>query len=309
MHLDLKGLVAAVFTPFDSSGELNLNQIERQAEALVSRGVIGAFICGTTGEGQTLSSEERRQVAQRWKAVAPADFAVIVHIGHVSLAEAKLLAQHAANIGVSAIAAMAPYFYKPMSLDDVVACSAEVAAAAPQTPFYYYHFPSITGIAISAAQYLQAAAPRIGNLAGLKFTDDNLYDLTRALSLFGDRMDLFLGREGMMLGALASGARAAIGSTLNFASPTYLRIIEAFEAGNLASAHAAQKRANAMLAVIARFGGMRAIRAAMNLVGPDCGPPRLPLRPLEGAELVTLRKELDAVEFSQLTQPAKSPAR
>ena len=108
----------------------------------------GAFVCGTTGEGQSLTSDERRQVAARWCAAAPKHFRVIVHVGHASLAEAKALAAHAAQIGAAAVAATPPYFYKPRTAEDVAACCAEIAAAAPGLPFYYYHFPDITGIDI-----------------------------------------------------------------------------------------------------------------------------------------------------------------
>lgn len=307
MRLNLKGFVAATFTAFGSDGELNLPQIERQAEALHRSGVIGAFICGTTGEGQSLSSDERRKVAQRWCDVAPKGFTVIVHVGHVSLTEARSLAEHAAKAGAAGIAAAPPYFFKNLSVDDIIACSAQVAGAAPDLPFYYYHFPLMTGAAISAPQYLQKASERIPNLGGLKFTDDNLTDFGRCVNLFGDRMDLFLGREGMILPSLTISGRCAIGSSVNFAAPIYHRIVKAFESGNLDAARSAQFQAIRMLAVLAKFGGLRAMKAAMNLLGPDCGPVRLPLRPLDQTEQKALRDELDAAGFFELTR-SEAPA-
>ncbi|HSZ56876.1 MAG TPA: dihydrodipicolinate synthase family protein [Tepidisphaeraceae bacterium] len=303
MHLDLKGLVAATFTALRPDGEIHLDQIERQAEALVSRGAVGAFVCGTTGEGQSLSSDERRRVLERWCAVAGAKLKIIAHVGHVSLPEARALAAHAAASGAVAIGAMPPYFFKSQNLDDILICASQVASAAPQLPFYYYHFPAMSGVSISASELLHKGVERIPNLAGLKFTDDNLMEFERCIAVAGGKMDLFLGREGMMLAGHCIGGRAAIGSAINFAAPIFRRLIKAFETGDLAAARQAQARANAMLAIFVRFGGLRAQKAAMNMVGPDCGPLRPPLRALNERELAAMRAELEAIGFFDLTRP------
>jgi N-acetylneuraminate lyase len=303
MHLDLKGLVAATFTALRGDGELNLEQIDRQAEGLVSRGVVGAFVCGTTGEGQSLSSDERRRVLERWCAVAKRDFRIIAHVGHVNLPEAKALAAHAARCGAAAIGAMPPYFFKSQNVEDILTCSAQVAAAAPRLPFYYYHFPLMSGVAISASEFLRRGVEKIPNLAGLKFTDDNLMEYERCIAVAGGRMDLYLGREGMMLPGHSVGGRAAIGSSINFAAPIYRRLIRAFEAGDRPAACHAQARANSMLSIFLRYGGLRAQKAAMNLVGPDCGPVRPPLRSLDEEEGAAMRAELETVGFFELTRP------
>src|SRR4051812_22509523 len=96
----LGGLVAAPYTPFDLDGNLKLSVIERQAEALTDAGVSGAFVCGTTGEGLSMTTAERTQVAQRWAEVcAGTPLKAIVHAGHNSQRDAIVLARHAAKIG------------------------------------------------------------------------------------------------------------------------------------------------------------------------------------------------------------------
>lgn len=309
MRLNLNGLVAATFAAFTPDGELNLAQVERQAESLVRAGVIGAFVCGTTGEGQSLGSDERRRLLERWCAVAGKDFKVIAHVGHASLVEAAALAAHAAECGAVGVAAMPPYFFKSQNLDDILTCAAKVAAAAPGLPFYYYHFPIMSGVTISASELLRLGVERIPNLAGLKFTDDNLMEFERCVAVAGGKMDLFLGREGMMIAGLTMGGRASIGSSLNFAAPIFNKLRAAFDAGDLPAARAAQARANAMLAIFLRFGGLRAQKAAMNLIGPDCGPTRPPLRPLDERETAAMRKELEAVGFFDFTRPEGSASR
>src|SRR5438105_2219308 len=99
MQTRLNGLVAAPFTAFHPNGSLNVSAIEAQAAALARNGVNGAFICGTTGEGLSLTANERLQVTEAWMAAAPSSLRIIVHVGHPSLAESKALAAHAQKIG------------------------------------------------------------------------------------------------------------------------------------------------------------------------------------------------------------------
>ena len=131
MTFRLGGLIAAPFTAFDDHGELRLSTIEKQAEFLVRHGVKGAFVCGTTGEGLSLSTDERMKVAKRWAEVAGTSLKVIVHVGHNALPDAVVLATHAREIKASAVAAMAPFFFKPTNAEQVVRFMTPVAKAWP----------------------------------------------------------------------------------------------------------------------------------------------------------------------------------
>src|SRR3954469_8189210 len=120
---------------------------------------------------------------------------------------------------------MAPFFFRPGTVQELVDFMAQVAAAAPALPFYYYHIPSMTGVHIPAAEFLRAAADRIPNLAGVKFTFENLMDYAECVRFSGGRFDVLFGRDEMLLAGLSLGAHGAIGSTYNFAAPVYHRII------------------------------------------------------------------------------------
>src|ERR1035438_2109700 len=98
MNSKPSGIIAAPFTAFNADYSLNLGMIERQAQALAESGVSGAFVCGTTGEGVSLTTAERLQVAERWMAVAPDTLRVIVHVGHLCVTESRGLAAHAEKI-------------------------------------------------------------------------------------------------------------------------------------------------------------------------------------------------------------------
>jgi N-acetylneuraminate lyase len=288
----LTGLVAAPFTPMHEDGSLNLATVKRQVEGLVAGGVTGAFVCGTTGESVSLTVPERKQVAARWQAEAGGRLAVIVHVGHTCLKDAQELAGHAQQIGAFAIGAMAPVYFRPASVEDLVGYCAELAAAAPELPFYYYHIPSMTGVSFDMVDFLRAGEKRIPTLAGVKFTYENLMDFGQCVELGNGRFNMLFGRDEILLAGLALGARGAVGSTYNFAAPIYRRIISAFDAGDLVTAQREQARAASIVAAFAKYNGLAAQKAIMKMIGIDCGPVRRPLRSLDDREYAALRAEL-----------------
>ena len=298
----LTGLVAAPFTPFHPDGSVDYRVIARQAASLAANGVTGAFICGTTGEGLSLTTAERMGVAEEWMKVAPDSLRVVVHTGHAGLADSRTLATHAEKIGAAGVGCFAPCFFKPAAIPDLVRFCQSVASAAPDLPFYYYHIPSMTGVNFAMADFLRAAGETIPNLAGIKFTYENLMDFGLCLELENRRFDMVFGRDEMLLAGLGIGAKGAIGSTYNFAAPVYQRIIAAFEKGDLVTARAEQARANAMIEIFVRHGGLPAGKAIMQLIGLDCGPTRIPLRTLSTDQLAQLRRELEAVGFFDYCQ-------
>jgi len=293
----LKGLIAATHAPFHEDGRLDLDRIEPHAAMLAANGVSGVFVSGTTGESLSLSVAERLQVAECWMKAAPAQLPVVVHVGHNGLEACREMAAHAQKIGAYGIGAMAPTFFRPKTAEDLVAFCAEIAAAAPELPFYYYHIPSLTGVDVPVAQFLEAGSARIPTLAGAKFTFENLMDFQQCLGLEGGRFNMLFGRDEILLSALALGATGAVGSTYNYAAPLFRRIIDAFDAGDLACARTEQARAVAMIELLIKYGGLRAGKAMMKMIGYDCGPVRLPVQTLTGEPYEALRGELESIGF------------
>lgn len=294
----LSGLIAAPYTPMNSDGSVNTDMIERYAQFLASNGVKGAFVCGTTGEFASLTLEERMRVAERWIDASKGALSVIVHVGSTCLADARALASHAQEKGAHAIAAVPPFYLKPACLGDLVDFLAALAAAAPELPFYYYHIPSVSGVDIEVADLLEKGAGRIPNLAGVKFTHENLSDFGRSVRLSGGAFNMLFGRDEILLAGLAQGARGGVGATYNYAAPVYLRILEAFAAGDMGRARAEQARSVEMIEVLKRAGGVLACgKAVMKMLGLDCGPVRSPLSNPTEAEAAVLRTELEHVGF------------
>ncbi|MFA6959408.1 MAG: dihydrodipicolinate synthase family protein [Opitutaceae bacterium] len=291
------GLVAAPFTPFHADGSLNLAVIPCYARFLKQRGVRAAFVCGTTGEGASLSTEERERIAEAW--IQADVLPVIVHTGHTSLPEARRLAAHAEKHGAAAFAALAPFFFKPRTPGELADWCAALASAAPALPFYYYHIPSMTGVSMPVIDVLKAAGDRIPNLAGVKYTHEDLADFSACLRHADGKFDLLFGRDEMLLEGAETGSLGAVGSTYNYASPLYVRLLAALAAGDRAQARALQDQSIAMIADCNAAGvtHLAASKALMPWLGIDCGPVRLPLAQPVPAQLATLRKKLTTLGF------------
>lgn len=298
MSIKLTGLVAATHTPFHADASLNLQAVEKQAEHLLRTGVSTVFIGGTTGESSSLSVEERLALAQRWTEVAKqTPMRVVVHVGANSIADARTLAAQAQSLGATAVAALSPSYFKPASIEALVACSAEIASAAPGLPFYHYDIPSMTGVSLSSPAFLEAAAPKIPTLAGIKFTNPDLAAFQRCLNADGGRFDIPFGIDEFLLAAFSLGATGAVGSSYNFAAPIYLRIMAAFAQGDLATARQEQLRSVRLVESLSQYGYMAAAKATMGFLGVDVGPPRLPNMSLSAGRQAELREGLERLGF------------
>ena len=297
MSQPIKGLVAAPFTLMHADGSVNLDGIGPHAEMLAANGVVGAFVCGSTGEWPSLTVPERLQIAERWVTDSPDDLRIIVHVGHLCLDDCKTLAAHAQKIGACAIGTVAPCYFKPATLDDLIDFCAATAAAAPDLPFYYYHIPVLTGVRFPMSDLLETGAERIPTLAGLKFTDENLMEYRKCLVAQGGRFNVMFGRDEILLTSLALGGEAAVGSTYCYMAPIYQRVISAFESGDMESARAAQSCAIEAIELLGKYSGGGAGKAIMKITGLDCGPVRLPLRNLTDEQEAGLRADLERIGF------------
>lgn len=293
----LEGLIAAPFTPMHTDGSLHLSAVEPYADLLAGSGVRGVFICGTTGESASLTVSERQAVAEAWVAAARGRLKVIVHVGSNCAADAVALARHAGQCGADAIGAMAPYFFKPQTAAELVAWFTPIANSCP-LPFYYYNMPSMSGVSVPVAEFLSLGGKAMPTLAGVKFTHNNLMEMSQCLMLEGGRYEVLHGYDEILLCGLSLGATAAVGSTYNYAARVYNRLIEEFRAGNIAEAARLQQYSVKIVEVIIRHGGgVRGGKAIMKLLGVDCGPCRLPLAPFSDEEYAQLKAELEAIDF------------
>jgi N-acetylneuraminate lyase len=290
----LDHLVPAVHSPFRPDGSIAPEVVATQASFLAGNGVRTVFITGSTGECHSLTRDERLVLYDAWADAGRASgLAVIAHVGGNSLEDARTLARRAGTLELSAISALAPSYYKPSTLADLIDWCAAIAAEAPALPFYYYDIPMMTGVSLPMDRFLAEAPARVPNLAGIKFTNLDLVAYRRCLDVAEDRFDVPWGTDEALLGALATGARGGVGSTYNWAHKLYVDLIAAFDRGDLAEARRLQSTSIAMIDAIAASGFMGTAKALMERLGVPVGPARAPLAN-------PTREQVDAV-MSRLT--------
>lgn len=300
----VQGLIAAAFTPFHEDGSINYSLIPALVDKLVADGLRGIFVCGSNGEGPNMTTAERMEVAAAFTKAANKRLLIFVHVGHSSIAEARQLAAHAQQIGADAISAVAAFYFKPTSVQNLADSMAQIAAAAPELPFYYYHIPHLTGVGMDMIQFLEIAGPAIPNLAGIKYTATTLQEYQACLQYQGGKYDILYGLDEMLLPAMAVGAKGAIGSTYTFAAPLYLQTMEAFRKGDMERARSLHAYMVEVIRILVKYPPIPGQKAIMQMLGWDLGPCRLPLTTFPEAAYLKFRDELAALSFFD-----KAPAR
>ncbi len=294
----IHGLFAAVFTPLDDRGNFVPAVVPSIVRHLADIGVSGIYITGSAGEGPLFTDEERKEIVECYLGAAEGRLPGVVQVGHNSLRAAAGLAAHAASAGASAISATPPLYFKPGSIGELINCLKEIASAAPELPFYYYHIPTVTGVNLDMVAFLGEAREKIPSLAGVKFSDSSL-DIFSLCAVMPD-FDLVYGRDEMLLPSLSVGAKGAVGSTYNYLAPLGNRIVAAADAGDWHRAKELQISYNRMVRAIQLAGGQCVLKQVLKFAGIDCGPNRLPLRTPSASELEALRAELASLGFYEL---------
>jgi N-acetylneuraminate lyase len=296
----VKGLIVATFAAYKPDGSINFDLIPAITEHMVAQNVKGIFVCGTNGEGPSLSTEERMQVVEAYMKAARGRLLVFVHVGHSSIREARRLAAHAEAIGADYISAVSAFYFKPNTVNNLVDSMAEIASAAPRTPFYYYHIPNITGIQVDMIEFLELAGQYIPTFAGIKYTASTINEYQACLHYKDGKYDILFGYDELLLPALAVGAKGAIGSTYNYAARLYNEVINLFEQRKIEEAEQLHFHAVKMVQLLVKYGPIPTQRAIMKKVGLDLGDPRLPLQSLNADAERKLYEDLASSGFLEL---------
>lgn len=293
------GLIDAPFTPFYENGDINLKPIPEYAALLQRNGLKGVFINGSSGEGYMLTDEERIQLAEAWIKAAPKDFKVIVHVGSCCVRSSRKLAEHAQKIGAWGIGAMAPPFPKINRVEELVKYCEEIAAGAPNLPFYFYHIPAFNNAYLPMVKFLEAVDGRISNFAGIKYTFESIYEYNQCRLYGNGKFDMLHGQDETILPSLAmGGAKGGIGGTTNYNGRVLTQIIEAWNNGDLERARELQNFAQEVINVICHYrGNIVGGKRIMKLIGLDLGKNRTPFQNLTDEEELAMKAELEAINF------------
>ncbi len=289
-------LIAAAYTPMNADGSLNLDAVGPMAEHCIATDVDGVFIAGSTGECHSLTLSERLALNERWADVARGgELQVISHVGSHSQPDAIELARQSGELGLTAISAVAPSYFKPATVADLVAFMKPIAAAAGDLPFYYYHIPPMTGLMLPLPEIVKAFRDEVPSYAGYKYSSLDLETLQRAQSV-DPTAKVFYGSDQVLMAAWVLGVRAAVGSTYNFAAPLYRRILDACERGDFETARHEQALSVRMVDIMQRTGFLGTSKLLMKHLGVDCGAVRAPLTNIDEAVLAPMIRELEAMD-------------
>jgi N-acetylneuraminate lyase len=279
--------------------ELNLSLIPRYYEMLVANGVTGAFICGSTGEGVSMTTAEKMAVAEVWADCSRSnpDFKVMTLLGGTSIADSKILARHAREIGLYAVSFTAPFYFKPADVKQLAECCKAIADEVPDMPFYYYNIPVLTRVDFSMYDLLQAVDGYIPNFAGVKYTHEDFMDFLSCINYKNEKYDMLWGRDENMLAALALGSKGAVGSTFNYAAPLYHQMISEYENGSFEVARKLQQKSIDMIRLLGKYGGIATGKAYMKVIGLDCGTFRLPVKNMNAEQFQAFKNEVEQLNF------------
>lgn len=305
----LSGLIAAPFTPMHPNGSINYDIIPDYYQLLKENKNTGAFICGSTGEGVSLTFNEKKALVHAWANCVKndKDFKLITLVGGNCIEECIELAQQASNAGVYAVAFTSPSYFKPASVDMLAAMCAKIAAAVPELPFYYYHIPVLTGAHFPMIELLKAIDGSIENFAGIKYTHEDFMDFLSCLHFKEGKYDMLWGRDENLLSALILGTKGGVGSTYNYAAPLYLQLIDAYNVGDFEKARNLQQQSIDMITLLGKYGGIATGKAYMKLIGLDCGEFRMPVKNMNAEQFERFCKDVEQLHFNSFS--SKMPAK
>ena len=294
MHI--KGLIAAVVTPFDNKGNINPSIINQYTKLLKDQGVVGVFVNGTTGEGFSLTNTERKIMASAWAAEKTKNFKVFIQVGHTSQKSSIKLAEHADTLEVNGIAEIGPIFFKPTNVSELVSYCSNTASST-NLPYYYYHIPSMNGLNFDMFEFLSRVNKNIKNLTGIKYNHHDMIDYSKCKEYHNNKYDMIFANDELLLEALSNGAKGAIGSTYNIISKQYLKLISYFSEGNLSKASEIQSLCRKIIEILYSKSFFSALRHVLRVQGLETGEVRAPLPSLSNSSKSQLEKELKNIRI------------
>ena len=289
----IRGVIPAMFTPYDKNGEVNPSVIPELIDFHLRSGVAGFFVCGSTGEGLLQSPEERQLVAETAVKAVNGRVPVIVHVGANATRDSVRLARHAAEIGADAVASIPP---AGQDMQSIIEHYLLIGEASP-LPLYVY--ASTVSDPVGLMRRLIAEAP---TLRGIKFTTSDLFRLNLIVQLENGFLNVLSGADEMALGALAMGADGIIGSTYNALPGAFVGIYNAVQRGDVVEARRLQSIANRILEVLTRGPVIPRTKELLRMLGIDTGDARRPYRPLSDAERKQLREDVLAAGLREIAE-------
>src|SRR5690349_21624479 len=282
MPVQLRGILAAVTTPFTADGSaIDEPVIKTQVERLIAAGIHGLVPTGTTGEFMTLNPTEYRRVVELYVQGAAGRVPVVAGVGALSTKDAVELARDFEQLGADAIMIVPP-FYDPLDLPTLKAFLTAVSDAIT-VPIVYYNVPGATGIRLTADEIAELGD--IERVDYLKDTSGDAVALADLLASRGDRIKAFNGWDTLTFFGIASGAEASVWGVAGIVPELAVKLWEAVaEKGDLAGGRELWKHLWAISDFLESVNYVAGVKAGLDLIGHSAGPTRLPIQPLSAEQ-------------------------
>jgi 4-hydroxy-tetrahydrodipicolinate synthase len=267
-------IATAMITPFDERGAVNLQEAARIATWLADRNHDALVIAGSTGEGQTLTRDERAALFSTVKEAVDGRVSVIANAGSNDTRESVACVVEAQKSGADAILAVVPYYNKPTQRG-MLAHFGQIADAT-HLPVIVYNIPGRTG-ANMLPETLMELASRHANIAGVKESSGDLMQIATILAQRAPNFSVYAGDDHLFLPCLAMGADGVVGVASHLCSPQYAEMIEAYGRGDVAEAARIHLSLLPLMQALFASTNPIPVKWAMNQIGFKTGECRLPL--------------------------------
>lgn len=266
------GACTALVTPF-LNGKVNYPMLEQLLKRQVDAGIEAIVICGTTGESPTLSDEEKITLFQKAKEYVGNRSLIIAGTGSNSTEHSVALSRAAENVGADALLVVSPYYNK--ATPDGIYAHYNTIAKAVHIPIILYNVPSRTGLDIPVAVYQRLS--QIANIAGVKEATTDIRKIAKIKAACPRDFYVWSGNDDMIVPIMSLGGQGVISVLSNVAPVETQAIAHAAMAGDFDTAAALQTELLPLIELLFCEVNPIPVKAAMKLIGYDCGSCRLPL--------------------------------
>ena len=286
-----KGAGVAIVTPMNPNGSVNFSKFAELIEAQISGGTDAIIVCGTTGESSTLSEEEHMAVIKFCIDKVAGRIPVIAGTGSNDTAFSVKLSKEAEACGADGLLLITPYYNKTSQRGLIAHFSA--VADTVNIPCILYNVPGRTGMNILPETCLELSKHE--NICAVKEASGNLSQVARIAALCGDDLDIYSGEDGQVVPIMSLGGVGVISVLSNVAPKAVSDMTAACLAGDFRSAAALQLKYLALVDALFSDVNPIPVKEAMNIMGMDVGPCRLPLVPMSGSGRENLKAQLASV--------------
>ena len=237
--INIKGIIPALLSPCDKDGKLNLAQVPQLIDFLLDRNIGGLFVGGSTGEGFSLYTDERKLLTRHVIEVVNGRLPVIAHVGSLNYREVLELAKNAGEIGADAVSSVLPFYYN-YSLKEITDYYSAISEASG-LPVIIYCLGSTNTLAVDDKEFIDSILS-IDNIYGIKFSSPDIFKLNSLKLLSQNKITFHGGCDELPLPLLAMGAQSLIGSNFNAIPEAWNSLYDAFIANDLSLAMKLQER-------------------------------------------------------------------